>query len=61
MLAAAPSELRRVSGIGPKLSRAIGAAKQEVDAEEQIALASRSAGRIEILLANLRRPRIQFR
>jgi len=48
VLAAAPSELRRVSGIGPKLSRAIAAAKEEVDAEQQIALCRQQG--VEILL-----------
>ena len=48
VLAAAPSELRSVSGIGPKLSRAIAAAKEEIDAEEQIALCRRQG--VEILL-----------
>lgn len=38
VLAAAPSELRGVPRIGPKLSRAVSAAKDEIDAERQIAL-----------------------
>jgi DNA processing protein len=48
VLTAAPSELRGVSGIGPKLTRAIAAAKEEVDAEEQITLCRRSG--VEILI-----------
>jgi DNA processing protein len=36
VLAAAPSELRTVPGIGPKLTRAIAAAKEEIDAEGEI-------------------------
>ena len=48
VLAAAQSELRSVPGIGPKLSRAIAAANEEVDAEEQIALCRQNG--IEILI-----------
>ncbi|HEX3999424.1 MAG TPA: DNA-processing protein DprA [Pirellulales bacterium] len=48
VLAAAPSELRSVSGIGPKLGRAISAAKQEVDAERELELCRRHG--IEILI-----------
>jgi DNA processing protein len=48
VLAAAPSELRGVPGIGPKLSRAIAAAKEEVDAEQQIELCRRHG--VDILI-----------
>jgi DNA processing protein len=36
ILAAAPSELRRVSGIGPQLSRAISEAKDQIDVDAEI-------------------------
>ncbi len=48
VLAAAPSELRSVSGIGPKLTRAISAAKDEIDAQGQIELCKQHG--IEILV-----------
>ena len=48
VLAAAPSELRSVPGIGPKLARAICAAKEEVDAERQIAECNKHG--VEILI-----------
>ena len=38
VLDAAPSRLREVPGVGPKLSRAIGGARQEIDAEAELAL-----------------------
>ena len=38
VLAAAPSELRALHGVGPKLTRKIAAADCEVDVEEEIAL-----------------------
>ena len=47
-LRSTPSELRSVPGIGPKLSRAIAAAKEEVDAEQQIELCRRHG--IQILI-----------
>ena len=37
ILAAAPSELREVPGIGTKISRAIASARQEVDVEAELA------------------------
>ena len=37
VLAAPPSHLRDVPGIGPKLSKKIGAATEEIDAEAEIA------------------------
>jgi len=38
VLSAAPSELQTVPGVGPKLTRNIVAARDEIDAEEEIAL-----------------------
>ena len=47
VLDAPPSMLREVSGIGPKLSQAIAAARESVDAEEEIAHCA--ANGVEIL------------
>lgn len=47
VLAAAPSELRSVPGIGPKLTRAISAAKDEIDADAEIAICAKHG--VEIL------------
>ncbi|MGD0896258.1 MAG: DNA-processing protein DprA [Thermoguttaceae bacterium] len=38
VLAAAPSDIRRVEGVGPKLSERIAAAAEEIDAEGEVAL-----------------------
>ena len=38
MLAAAPSELREVQGVGPKLTHKIAGADHEIDVEAEIAL-----------------------
>ncbi len=48
VLNAAPSDLRDVEGIGPKISKAISAAEMEVDAEGEIA--SCRANNIQILI-----------